>query len=479
MKVLIAASEVAPIVKLGGLGDVIGSLPKALEKAGVDADVIVPFYPNAKVENLKVYKGVDLEVPFDGQNHVVNVYKTKLPNSNVDVIMLKNANYFATGGSNAFANNVTETEMFAFFDVAVVEFIKAKFNTYDVVHCNDWHTGLITHLLKEEIGSTRPATVLTIHNLSYQGLGDLDLVEEIGIVPGTDPIVDLDIADGDINMMQQGILAADFISTVSPTYAKEILFNDLGGPLSEYLQGRRGRLDGILNGIDYSQFPRSYDLNNWKEAKASAKELLQKKFKLNVTDDPMYCYIGRLDPNQKGLDILYETIPDIINSNAQLVILGTGDPVWEAKLRSLTDIAKYKGKLSINIIFDVELAQEIYAASDFIIVPSRFEPCGLIQMIGMWYGALPVVHATGGLKDTVAERKTGFLFNVYSANALQQAIENSLKAFKDKKLHSEMVKNAMVADFSWDASAIQYKALYKEVIELRQRALDLAEDLEE
>ena len=184
MKVLLAASEVAPIIKMGGLGDVIGALPKALEKISVNVDVIVPFFPSAKTEGLQLYKSFDLHVPFANKNNVVEVFKTKLPDSNVDLYLLKNEEYFVAGGSNFFANNMTETQMFAFFDKAVVEYVKSSLNTYDIIHCNDWHTGLVTTMLKDELGNERPRTLFTIHNLNYQGIGGPALLRDTGIVPG-------------------------------------------------------------------------------------------------------------------------------------------------------------------------------------------------------------------------------------------------------------------------------------------------------
>jgi starch synthase len=244
MKVLLAASEAAPIIKLGGLGDVIGSLPKALEKLGVDVDIIVPYYPAANPP-ASTYKAFELSIPYGSDSHTVEVYKTRLPDSEVDVFLLKNARYFVYGGKEAFADNISETEMFVFFNRAVVEFIKAKFNTYDIVHCNDWHTGLITHLLVDELPDSRPRTLFTIHNLMYQGVGDPDLVKDVGITPGSHRLVDWDLEDGDVNMMLQGITSSDYVNAVSPTYAKEILTKKFGGGFAEILKAREGRLSGL------------------------------------------------------------------------------------------------------------------------------------------------------------------------------------------------------------------------------------------
>ena len=461
MKVLLAASEVAPIVKLGGLGDVMGSLPKALEKIGVNVDVVVPFYPSAKISNLKVYKSLEIEVPFEQSIVTVEVFKTKLPDSNVDVFLLRNPAYFSVGGKTAFANNISESKMFAFFDKAVVELLKSEFNTYDIVHCNDWHTGFVTHLLEDEMGESRPRTLLTIHNLSYQGVGPESLVRDLGVVPGDHQLVAWDLDDNKINFLLQGITSSDYVSTVSPSYASEILFKDVGGELSEILQSRKDRLTGILNGIDYTLFKKSYGVSNWKQEKLIAKRSLQKKLGMRTNEAaPLFAFISRLDPNQKGLDILFDCVSGIIELGGQFVLLGTGDPTWENKFLTLAD----NRAISISIDFDVDLANEIYEGADFILVPSKYEPCGLTQMIGMHYGTLPVVHGVGGLKDTVTEGKTGFVFNTYSVKELQRAINRACAVFKKNEKYDEMVSSALKADFSWKKSAAKYKELYERML---------------
>ena len=475
MKILLAASEVAPIIKLGGLGDVTGSLPIALEKIGVNVDVIVPYFPIAKFSE-NVFKSFELNVPFNQESPTVEVFKTKLPSSQVDVFLLKNDRYFNLGGTNAFANNLSETEMFTFFDRAVVEFIKQQFNTYDIVHCNDWHTGLITHLLKDELPDSRPSTLFTIHNLLYQGIAGSKLVQEVGIVPGLHPLIDWDIQDGDINLMLQGITSSDYISTVSPSYAKEILTEEYAREMADILKAREGRLTGIINGIDYNQLPRYYDVSNSGQEKAKIKQKLQKKLGMNVSDKPLYSFISRIDPNQKGTDILYAVIPEIIKNGGQFVMLGTGDKGWEEKFAELAhklsaevgnmtkgDVSIDTKDISINIKFDSVLALEIYQASNFFIVPSKYEPCGLTQMIAMWYGALPIARNTGGLKDSVESGVTGFKFDDYSDKSLLEAVQKSLKMY-DTSDYETMVRNAMKADFGWDRSALEYKKLYERII---------------
>lgn len=460
MKVLLAASEVAPIIKIGGLGDVIGSLPKALEKIGVNADVIVPYYPKANLENLKVYKSLDLEVPFDNANHEVEVYNTKLPGSNVDVLMLKNAEFFSS--------EKNETEVFTFFDKAVVEYIKSQFNTYDVVHCHDWHTGLITHLLTEELHQERPATLFTIHNLFYPGTGEPHLVKKVGISPHTHRLIDYDIGDGDLNLIYQGITSSDYISTVSETYAEEIKTEEFGREMAEILKSREDVLTGIVNGIDYSAFDRDFDKSDWDKKKPEHKKELQEMFGLDVSEKPVFSFVSRLDPGQKGLDILLISISHIVQSGGQFVLLGTGAKDWEEKFAGLMNETKYQGDISINIKFNIEMANKIYSGSDFFFVPSRYEPCGLTQMLAMYYGTIPIVREVGGLKDTVKDGYNGFKFKDYSSLDLNKAIDRAIRLYQDKKEYEKMIEQALDTDFSWDRSAKKYVQLYQKIIDARK-----------
>ncbi|MFC1621859.1 glycogen synthase [Patescibacteria group bacterium] len=466
MKVLLAASEVAPIVKMGGLGDVIGSLPKSLESLGIDADVIVPFYPTIKKVKFKLIKALEIEVPFDGESHTVEIFKTKLPKSNVDVLLPRSSKYFNIGGKSAFLNNASETEMYSFFCRVVVEYIKARFNTYDVIHCHDWHTGMVTHLLNEELHAERPGTLFTIHNLLYQGKGDPELVKDLGLNPGVHPLIDWDIQDGDISLLLQGVTTSDYVNTVSESYAEEIKTPEFGIDLTDVLVSRKDRLVGILNGIDYSVFPRDFNVDNWKTVKKGHKESLKDKLGLNIDGDkPIFGFISRLDPRQKGLDILHEAVPSIVHKGGQFVLLGTGSPTWEKKFEKLNSTEGLKGDVSCNIMFDVDLAREIYAASDFFLIPSKYEPCGLTQMISMWYGSLPIVRGVGGLKDTVKHGHNGFVFEKYTSKQLVEAIFEALKVWESGD-YEQMVKFAMKEDFGWEVSAKKYKDLYNKIIEL-------------
>lgn len=453
MKVLFVTSEAAPIKKFGGLGDVSGALPKALEKEGVDVDIIIPFYSDAKVEKLKVTKHLDVIVQFDNESHNVTFYKTKLPNSDVDVIMPKYEIKFS-------GDFLSDSEYFAFFDKCVVEYIKAQYNTYDVVHTNDWHTGFITHLLEDEIGETRPKTLLTIHNIGYQGVSSPNLVREVGLMPGSHPLIDWDISDGDVNMLLQAITSSDYVNTVSPSYAEELKTKEFGGDFAELINNREGRFTGILNGIDYSELPREFDENNWQQHKGNFKDSLRDKLNMSKDDKPLVGFISRLDAGQKGLDVLYGVIPHIVKNGGQFILLGTGDKLWEGKLRDLNDDEELKGNVSINIEFDVKLALEIYKGSDFFLIPSKYEPCGLTQMMSMWYGTLPIAHNVGGLKDTIKDGVNGFTFGRFSVKDFEACIDRAFEIYHQKDRHNNMVVTAMKEDFSWEKSAKLYKSLY-------------------
>ncbi len=464
MKVLFVAAEVAPIIKMGGLGDVIGALPKALENLKVDADVIAPFYTNIDTSGYKIVKHLELEVTYGGETFIVPIFKTKLPGSNVDLFLIKNDKFF----DKKHGYLLNEVVPYSFFDRAVVEFIKSGFNSYDVIHCHDWHTGLIPHILTDELKSEKPPVLFTIHNISYQGNVEFSILRDVDLDPGAHAGIDYDIQDGFLNLMQQAITSADYVSTVSPSYANEVMFKDIGGDLSGFLYDRRNTLTGILNGIDYATLPCEYDISNWQEGKKSARKALFKQLGLlDATNSPVFSFISRLDPNQKGLDILFDSLDTILENNGVFILLGTGDPIWEEKFKQKgIEIAKkHKNKVSINIKFDNKLALEIYKSSDFFLVPSRFEPCGLTQMISMRYGTLPIVRDTGGLKDSVIDSINGFKFKMYSSADLRSCILRALKFYANTKVYEKMVTSAINADFNWEKSAIEYKKLYKKLLE--------------
>jgi starch synthase len=280
-------------------------------------------------------------------------------------------------------------------------------------------------------------------------------------------LIDYDIMDGDLNFMQQGLTSADFINTVSPSYAQEILEGKYPIEISDIIKSREGRFSGILNGLDYAQFPRNFDISNWKSLRPEGKKMLKEKLGFKSGQDkPIFTFIGRLDPNQKGIDILHEVVPYIVEKGGQFVLLGSGNPEWEQKYAELGNLPLIKDNVSINLKLDLELANLLYSGSDFLVVPSKYEPCGLIQMIAMWFGSLPIVNNTGGLKDTIIDGETGFIFNEYSSSSLRETIDRAMQTYSTSKM-DDMIVNALQADFSWDRSAVEYKKLYGHVLKLR------------
>lgn len=417
MKILFVASECTPIAKVGGLGDVIGSLPKALEKRGVHTKIILPFY---ELIQQKIWKPkLVLEL-----NKETKIYKTKLPRSDVEVFLVYNKQYLSTGPvyleKTAFVNKSKEIERFLFFSRTVYQLLKhPKFWKPDIVHCHDWHTGALVSSIKHQVSRNKSGTVFTIHNLANKG--------KIG--GGT--------------LIGEGIINADKVSTVSETYAKEILTKEYGEGLENLLKKRKKDLIGILNGIDYEFWPRP-------------KNILDKK-----TDhkNPKFGLVARLT-DQKGINLVLPLVPNLIEQEgAQFYFLGRGKEEYEKTLISLAK--KYPGKVKVKIGFDEKLAHKIYEQSDFFLMPSLFEPSGLGQMISMNYGTIPIVRATGGLKDSVQHLKTGFVFEKPTSKALFSAIKLALQYFKNPIKIAKIRKNCLAEDFSWTKSAKKYKQLYE------------------
>jgi len=530
LRVLIAAAECAPFVKVGGLADVIGSLPKALHKLGVDVRVVIPYYKEVKSSKLKIQScSSKFKVRF-GRTEEVGVYESKLPDSEVPIYFLENQKYLSGGGiyfsKDAFASGQEEIKRFAFFSKAIVNFQFSISNFQpDIIHCNDWHTGLVPGLLwygprpapsstrggvnsRSEsnlppplnapasrfssyarslsqlasavvssgagLRAARPATVFTIHNLANQGFSELSLLKNLNSIASESKLLRWDAEDDNLDLMLQGITAADVISTVSPTYAREILTPEFGEGLHQVLKAREARLYGILNGIDYEVWnpetdPKiefNYGLREGLAGKVGNKIYLQRELGLSVSPEvPLIGMVNRL-AEQKGISLLLDALRGILGLGCQIVILGVGDPEFEAKLSALSSQLSDAGNFAFINRFDEELAHKIYAGSDLFLMPSKFEPCGLVQIIAMRYGALPIVRATGGLKDTVVDGQTGFVFEEYSAEALLEAVERAVGRFGVENIEfRQMVARAMRQDFSWNASARKYLNLYQKAVE--------------
>ncbi len=470
-----AAAEIAPFAKAGGLADVVGSLPPALTKLGCDVRLIMPLYGSISVKKHKLKKiRSNILVSSGGRQVKTSVWRGKLPNTAVVVYFIEQKKYFGAKEIYAKKNNA---ERFLFFSLAALNILpKIKFRP-DIIHCHDFHAALIPDLLKAD---RRPyfkntKTVFTIHNINYQGNSEIEVLKTGNLNKNSLKTLTKDARDGDINFMAQGILNADAVTTVSETYSKEITTSMYGAKLDNIIKSRKKDLYGILNGIDTDFFnpandkfiKKNYSIKTLND-KTENKLYLQKK--LNLPADENTALVGIVSRLvwQKGLELITERL---VGLNCQFVALGTGQKKYEKHLKALAK--KYPNKFSAQIMFDVGLAQRIYAASDIFLMPSRFEPCGLGQMIAMRYGAVPVVRATGGLADTVTEcrmssvecvikKGTGFVFKDFNRFALRDKLERALSVFYNKpKLWRRMQINGMKKDFSWNKSAKKYLKIYK------------------
>lgn len=475
MNVLFAVWENDPFFKLGGLGDVARSLPGALKTLGVDIRVMIPYYKVVKMGRNKKTKIGVCEFFYGGKKVKVEIWEATHPYTKVISYFLKNKKYL---------DIVTPMETWGFFDKAVIEIFKSNILNWkpDIIHVNDLHCGLIPLLAKTERLPIK--IMLTIHNLAYQGKAPIEIVKKMGIDPKLCKTLQWEIKSRQINFLLEAIVHADIITTVSPTYAKEILTEEFGYGLHEILRGREERIYGILNGIDidwrhttrdpavrYPYGPTEKLINGkiqyygWKQGKRLDKEFLQKKLGLKVESDiPMFCFIGRLSEEQKGLDILHRMLRRIDQTKLQFIMLGSGEKNWEERYQWFSTF--YPKYISCNFRFDDTLAHQIYAAADFVVIPSKYEPCGLIQMIAMLFGTIPIAHKTGGLKDSIKDGYNGFVFSAYSSESLEEKVLKAINMWKDDRpAYETMVANALATDFSWTKNAKEYLSLYKKLLE--------------
>jgi starch synthase len=485
MKVLFASSELTPIAKVGGLGDVSGSLPKALNSLGVDIRVVIPCYELIDKKKYQLKFLGETKVNFGQVDERVKIYQTKIPNSEVIVYLIENENYLSKNGiyfeKTAFVGSFKEIERFLFFSQAILKIFEIINWQPEIIHCQDWHTAVLPLLVKLKLKSQKlkVKSLLTIHNLANQGRWNAQEIFNFLGLKG-DEIESLKVRFGpeqiDLNLIQQGILNADFINTVSPSYAKEILTKKFGEGLEETLKKRKKDLFGILNGIDYEIFSPekdkeikvNYSINDLEKKEINKKEL-QKLCQFEMIDGPVFGFIARLT-NQKGSELIYQIVPKLIKDKCQFVFLGQGEDFYENQLKELA--FKFKGNVYTKIGFDPSLAQKIYAGADIFLMPSLFEPCGLGQMIAMRYGTPPIVRNVGGLKDSVKNVRifknkisgNGFVFKKYSPLALLRTIKIALRLFKNKKIWRKIQKNGMKEDFSWENSAKKYLKLYHQLL---------------
>ena len=475
MKVLIAASEAHPFIKTGGLGDVMGALPKALKKLGVDVRVIMPNYKDIRKDikdKLKYVKNFNVKVGWRNQYCGILEYDYE----GVKFYLLDNEYYFKRDGLYGYYD---DGEKFAFFDRAVLEFIKNTDWTPDIIHCNDWQTGMIPVLHKLEYIKDDKfkniKTIFSIHNLFFKGMFSKEVLPEL-FGYDYEPFNNGSLEHyGAVSFLKGAINYSDKVTTVSKTYSEEIKTEDYGEKLDGLLRYRGDSLEGIVNGIDYDEYNpledkyiyENYDVKTLYK-KAINKKCLQEELGLEVNSEiPMIGLVSRLT-HQKGCDLIINILEELLRENVQVVILGTGDCLYEASFKDFG--RRHKDKLSVNIRFSNEIAHKIYAASDLFLMPSLFEPCGLGQLIALRYGTLPIVRETGGLRDTVIPYNkytgtgNGFGFRNYRADELLKITKYALEVYRDKKAFENLRVQAMMSDNSWEKSAKEYLRLYSEVI---------------
>ena len=460
MKIAICASEVFPFAKTGGLADVTGALPPALEKLKQEVIILMPYYKKAvpsKINAKSILPGVLL------------ASLTK----KIKVYFIQNNKYFDRVGlyGSQEGDYPDNLERFSFFCQKCLELLKQIKFRPDIIHIHDWQASCIPVYLKTKFRVDpfykNCKTLLTIHNLAYQGIFTRDQFPKLGLDWSFFNIEQLEFY-GKVNILKGGIVFSDCLNTVSTTYASEIQVSDFGCGLEGVLLKRRDCLFGILNGLDYSIWDPSadkfiaqnYDINNLKD-KHINKAQLQKESKLVINKEiPLLGMVSRL-AEQKGLDILVEALEQICKLNLQLIILGTGDIRYHKLLEEKSK--KFSKSFRLYLKFDNTLAHKIYAGSDIFLMPSKFEPCGLGQMISLKYGTVPLVYKTGGLKDTI-NKTNGFVFDKYSSSVFIATVKKSISAYEDKRRWRGLMRQGMRSNFSWQESAKKYTQLYKKLI---------------
>jgi len=481
MKIAFITSEAVPFIKTGGLADVAGYFPKILEKLGCEVKLFLPLYSSIKKKDFSLSRRTDLgetDITIAGKSHTVNLYQSVLPGSNVEVYFIDCPYYF--NRESVYTNDSDEDQRFILFSKGIMEFLLKLNWAPDIIHCNDWQSGLIPIYIKDNYRHhtifSKTKTLLTIHNIGYQGkfpystLVNADLNHSYFFTEG--PVV----TDDNFSFLKTGIWFSDIITTVSETYAKEILTPEFGSGLDKTLLFRKDSLYGILNGVDYSMWnpetddhiPFNYSPDDL-SGKLKNKKYLLDHFNLNFSDKiPLIGIVSRF-AGQKGFDIFAEAVPDLMLLNAQWIILGSGEEKYESLFKTITEY--YPRKVASNIGFNEELSHLVEAGADMFLMPSHYEPCGLNQIYSLKYGTVPVVRKTGGLADTVRDwdelkysgddRGNGFSFFDYSGYALSLSIRRAVNTYQSSEIWHKLQINGMKCDFSWDNSALKYLDLYE------------------
>jgi len=469
MRVLVVSAEVAPFAKVGGLADVASALPRALAELGVKVAIVTPKYRGVEVK-IELAEVATYSVPVAGEEKPCTIYRGTLPGITVPVYFLGHDPYFDRAqvygeGGGDYPDSLERFALLSRGALALAGELGA-----DILHVNDWHTALAPVYLRAGLGPAGVKTVLTIHNLAYQGVFPWARRTALGL-----PERDLEALEheGKLNLLKGGILTADLLTTVSPAYAREIL--ERGEGLEPFLQARREGLVGVLNGVDYSVWDPETDLHLWANysaedpaGKAENKRRLQGE--LGLEPDPRAPLVGMISrlAEQKGFDLVMAAFDRMMALGIQFVLLGTGDPRYEAFFRGAA--GRYRGRAAALITFSEEWAHRIEAASDMFLMPSRFEPCGLNQMYSLRYGTVPVVRATGGLQDTVHDydpatgQGNGFTFEEYTPEAMLSALRRAVDLYlRDPEAWQGLMLRGMREDHSWGASAREYLSLYRQL----------------
>ena len=478
MKILFASAEVAPFSKAGGLADVVGSLPKELEK-NAEIAIFTPLHGCIDKEKygIKELENSEMWITFGSQPHKFNLYMTKLPGTNINVFFVKNDWYFSCFKEvyPKYLDPRYEHERYISFSLATMEYAKALNFRADVIHANDWHTAMIPLYLhsnyKFDEFWSHTKCVFEIHNLAYQGVWFEDVLDFANM--RKDIVYNEWGCEhyGMVNWMKGAIQYSDRVVTVSPTYSREILGPEYGENMDYTLRGVQYKLRGILNGIDYEVFnpeKDKYIKANYNVHSLENKEINKKAvceyFGLKYNPNrPLIAFISRL-VDQKGIDLIRDMQYELQKLEADFVLIGSGNKDYENLFIWLSNNT---ANIRTFVGYDSKMANQLYAGSDFFLMPSKFEPCGLSQLIAMHYASLPIVRATGGLEDTVTgyplDNSNGFKFWNYNGWDMLNAIKCALYVYTDKYVFNAMRKSAMETDFSWKKSAIQYLNMYKEI----------------
>ncbi|SER23137.1 glycogen synthase GlgA [Butyrivibrio fibrisolvens] len=473
--ILFVASEGVPFIKTGGLADVVGSLPRDIDHRYFDVRIVMPKYAcMAKEMADKLEYVTNFYMDFHWKREYVGIFKAEV--NGIIYYFIDNEYYF--NGFKPYGDDVKfEIEKFAFFSKAALSILPVVEFHPDIVHCHDWQTGLVPVYLKERFQANEfyrsMKTIMTIHNLKFQGRWDKKVVKDLTGLPDYFFTPDKLEMFGDADLLKGGIVYADAITTVSETYAEEIKSEFYGEGLNGLLKSRENDLRGIVNGIDYDEFNPStdkyidykYDAINFRKEKVRNKRALQKELGLAQDDKIMMIGVVSRLTDQKGFDLISCVMDEMCQDAVQFVILGTGTEQYENMFRHYA--WKYGDKVSANIYYSEALSHKIYAASDAFLMPSLFEPCGLSQLMSLRYGTLPIVRETGGLKDTVQPYNkfestgTGFSFTNYNAHEMMQTVRSAEALYYDNKREwNKMIDRAMAVDFSWKVSANKYQEMY-------------------